>query len=83
MQRLRGVDGVPLTSTHLRCLPATAGAAALGLDGQVGDLSVGMRLDALWLRPPGGQPAGLRAAPRGTVRRRRWRGRSRWASAAM
>jgi cytosine/adenosine deaminase-related metal-dependent hydrolase len=66
MQRLRGVDGVPLTSTHLRCLPATAGAAALGLDGQVGDLSVGMRLDALWLRPPAGSPLdfGLRHAER-------------------
>ena len=64
MQRLRGADGVPLTSTHLLYLATTAGAAALGLEGQVGDLSPGKRFDALWLRPPPGSPldVGLRYA---------------------
>jgi guanine deaminase len=64
MQRLRGTDGVPLTSTHLLYLATTAGAAALGLEGRVGDLSAGKRFDALWLRPPPGSPldVGLRYA---------------------
>ncbi|HET6867041.1 MAG TPA: guanine deaminase [Solirubrobacteraceae bacterium] len=64
MQRLRGVDGVPLTSTHLLYLATTAGAAALGVEGQIGDLSAGKRFDALWLRPPPGSPldVGLRYA---------------------
>ena len=64
MQRLRGADGAPLTSTHLLYLATTAGAAALGLEGQVGDLSAGKQFDALWLRPPAGSPLdiGLRHA---------------------
>ena len=64
MQQLRGADGVPLTSTHLLYLATTAGAAALGLEGHVGDLSAGKRFDALWLRPPPGSPldVGLRYA---------------------
>ena len=64
MQRLRGADGVPLTSTHLLYLATTAGAAALGLEGLLGDLSAGKRFDALWLRPPPGSPldVGLRYA---------------------
>src|SRR5581483_8482953 len=64
MQRLRGADGVALTSTHLLYLATTAGAAALGLEGEVGDLSAGKRFDALWLRPPTGGPldVGLRCA---------------------
>jgi guanine deaminase len=64
MQRLRGADGVPLTSTHLLFLATTAGAAALGLEGLLGDLSVGKRFDALWLRPPPGSPldVGMRCA---------------------
>jgi guanine deaminase len=64
MQRLRGADGVPLTSTHLLYLATTAGAAALGLEGLLGDLSAGKRFDALWLRPPPGSPldVGLRSA---------------------
>jgi guanine deaminase len=64
MQRLRGADGVPLTSTHLLYLATAAGAAALGLEGLLGDLSAGKRFDALWLRPPPGSPLdiGLRCA---------------------
>ncbi len=64
MQQLRGADGVPLTSTHLLYLATTAGAAALGLEGLLGDLSAGKRFDALWLRPPPGSPLdiGLRCA---------------------
>ncbi len=64
MQRLRGADGVPLTATHLLYLATTAGAAALGLAGEVGDLSAGKRFDALWLRPPASSPldVGLRHA---------------------
>ncbi|MGH2891991.1 MAG: amidohydrolase family protein, partial [Solirubrobacteraceae bacterium] len=64
MQQLRGADGVALTATHLLYLATTAGAAALGLDGQVGDLGVGKRFDALWLRPPPASPldVGLRHA---------------------
>jgi guanine deaminase len=64
MQQLRGADGVPLTATHLLYLATTAGAAALGLDGQIGDLGVGKRFDALWLRPPPASPldVGLRHA---------------------
>jgi guanine deaminase len=64
MQQLRGADGVPLTSTHMLYLATTAGAAALGLEGQIGDLSVGKRFDAVWLRPLPGSPldVGLRYA---------------------
>ncbi len=51
LQQLRGPDGVPLTPAHLLHLATAAGAAALGLAEQVGDLSVGKRFDALWLRP--------------------------------
>lgn len=56
MQQLRGPDGVPLTAAHLLHLATAAGAAALGLDDQIGDLGVGKRFDALWLRPPPGSP---------------------------
>jgi guanine deaminase len=64
IQQQRGLDGVALTATHLLYLATTAGAAALGLDTLVGDLGVGKRFDALWLRPPVGTPleVGLRYA---------------------
>ena len=64
IQQLRGADGVPLTGAHLLYLATTAGATALGLGGQVGDLSVGKRFDALWLRPAADSPldVGLRHA---------------------
>jgi guanine deaminase len=64
IQRLRGPDGVPLTSAHLLYLATAAGASALGLADQVGDLSVGKRFDAVWVRPDAGTPldVGLRHA---------------------
>jgi guanine deaminase len=51
MQQLLGDRGLPLTSAHLLHLATAAGAAALGLSGQVGTFSVGHEFDALWLRP--------------------------------
>jgi guanine deaminase len=56
LQQLRGPDGVPLTSAHLLYLATAAGADALGLRDQVGDLEVGRRFDAVWLDPPPGTP---------------------------
>ena len=53
-QQQRGADGVPLNPAHLLHLATAAGAAALGMRDQLGDLSVGMRFDAIWVRPPGG-----------------------------
>lgn len=63
-QRLLGDAGLALTSTHLLWLCTRAGADALGLGAQVGDLSVGKQFDAIWLRPAAGAPlaAGLRRA---------------------
>lgn len=54
IQQLSGGDGVPLTAAHLLYLATRAGADALGLGGQVGDLSEGKQFDAVWLRPPAG-----------------------------
>ena len=54
MQRLLHDDGHPLTPAHLLYLATRAGALALGLGDQVGDLSVGKRFDAVCLRPPVG-----------------------------
>ena len=54
MQQLLGERGYGLESRHLLHLATTAGAAALGLSDQVGDLGVGKRFDAQWLRPPPG-----------------------------
>ncbi len=51
MQQLLGDAGLPLTSAHLLYLATAAGAAALGLTGQVGEFSVGCQFDAVWLRP--------------------------------
>jgi guanine deaminase len=64
LQRLRGPEGVPMTSAHLLYLATAAGADALGLGDQVGDLEVGKRFDAVWLDPPPGTPLaiGLRHA---------------------
>ena len=51
-------------SAHLLPLATSAGADALGLRDQVGDLDVGKRFDAVWLSPPPGTPLaiGLRHA---------------------
>jgi guanine deaminase len=64
LQRLRGPEGVPMTSAHLLHLATSAGADALGLRDQVGDLDVGKRFDAVWLDPTPGTPLaiGLRHA---------------------
>ena len=64
MQRLRGPEGVPLTSAHLLYLATAAGAGALGLDDEIGDLGAGKRFDAIWLDPRAGSPLeiGLRHA---------------------
>jgi len=55
-QRLLGERGLPLTSTHLLWLCTAAGADALGLADDVGDLSVGKQFDAVWLLPEAGDP---------------------------
>ena len=54
MQALLGADGLPLTSAHMLYLATGAGAAALGLHDQVGDLSVGRQFDAVWVGPQPG-----------------------------
>ena len=53
-QQLLGGDGVPLTASHLLHLATSAGAEAVGLGGEVGDLGVGKRFDAVWLRGQAG-----------------------------
>jgi guanine deaminase len=51
LQQLLGADGQRLTPAHLLHLATSAGADVLGLADQVGDLGVGKRFDAVWLRP--------------------------------
>ena len=55
-QRLLGPDGVPLTSAHLLHLATMAGAEALGLADEIGDLSVGKQFDAVWVKPLADDP---------------------------
>lgn len=64
MQSLLGAAGLPLTATHLLHLATRAGALALGLGDEVGDLSVGKQFDAVWVSPVDGDPleVGLRHA---------------------
>jgi guanine deaminase len=50
VQHLLGDQGLPLQPAHLLHLATAAGAEALGLP-EVGDLGVGKRFDAIWLRP--------------------------------
>ena len=61
-QALLGPDGLPLTSSHLLHLATRAGALALGLADEVGDLGVGRSFDAVWVRPLADDPldVGLR-----------------------
>jgi guanine deaminase len=54
VQSLLGSDGLALTPAHLLYLATRAGAEALGLGEQVGDLSVGRQFDAVWIRPEAG-----------------------------
>jgi guanine deaminase len=65
LQRLRGADGHALTGAHLLYLATAAGAAALGLRDDVGDLSPGKRFDAVLVRPPDGAPLGRMLAAAG------------------
>jgi guanine deaminase len=59
IQQLLGAEGLSLTPTHLLYLCTRAGAQALGLDDQVGDLRVGKEFDAIWLRPTDGSTLGV------------------------
>jgi guanine deaminase len=54
LQQLLGDRGYPLAPVHLLHLATSAGARTLGLSAEVGDLSVGKRFDAQWLRPAAG-----------------------------
>ncbi|SMX78545.1 MULTISPECIES: guanine deaminase [unclassified Brevibacterium] len=56
MQQLDPSGGLPLTSAHLLHLATAAGAQALELSDEVGDLSVGKRFDAAYIAPAEGQP---------------------------
>ena len=51
VQQLLGAAGVRLEAAHLLHLTTAAGAAALGLADEVGDLGIGKRFDVAWLRP--------------------------------
>lgn len=59
IQSLLGTQGVPLTPAHLLHLITTAGADALGLRDQVGDLSVGKQFDAVFVAPEQNSPLGV------------------------
>ncbi|MDN5739218.1 MAG: guanine deaminase, partial [Brevibacterium aurantiacum] len=56
MQQLDPSGGLPLSSAHLLHLATAAGAEALELSDQVGDLSEGKRFDAAYIQPTAGQP---------------------------
>ncbi len=63
-QALLGDDGYALAPAHLLHLATSAGATALGLREEVGDLGVGQRFDAVLVRPRAGTTldVGLRHA---------------------
>ena len=71
MQALLGADGLPLTPAHMLYLATRAGAEALGLADEVGDLSVGRQFDAVWVAPDSRHHPG-----QGARARRRRRGRA-------
>ncbi len=77
MQQLLGPGGLPLASPDLLHLATRAGALALGLGDEVGDLSVGRQFDAVWVRPLRRRPARRRACA--TPPRRRGRARQDFA----
>ena len=62
VQQLLGADGLPLRPVHLLHLTTRAGAEALGLDEQVGDLGVGRDFDAIWVRPRAGSTLAVNLA---------------------
>jgi len=59
IQSLLGAQGVSLTPAHLLHLATTAGADALGMRDQVGELSVGKRFDAVFVAPEADSPLGV------------------------
>ena len=59
IQSLLGAQGVSLTPAHLLHLATTAGADALGLRDQVGELSAGKRFDAVFVAPAADSPLGV------------------------
>lgn len=59
IQSLLGAHGVPLTPAHLLHLITAAGADALGLRDEVGDLSVGKQFDAVFVAPAPDSPLGV------------------------
>ncbi|HYZ52274.1 MAG TPA: guanine deaminase [Streptosporangiaceae bacterium] len=62
LQQMLGPGGLSLTPVHLLYLATRAGARALGLDGRVGDFSVGKEFDAVWLRPAEGSTLAVNLA---------------------
>ena len=64
VQHLLGGEGVALCAADLLYLATAAGAEALGLTAEVGDLGVGKQFDAVWVRPETGSTldVGLRHA---------------------
>ncbi len=64
MQQLLGEQGLRLAAPDLLHLATRAGALALGLGDEVGDLEVDKQFDAIWVRPLPGDPldVGLRHA---------------------
>ncbi|MBB2892277.1 guanine deaminase [Flexivirga oryzae] len=59
IQSLLGAQGMSLTPAHLLHLATTAGADALGLREQVGELSVGKQFDAVFVAPEADSPLGV------------------------
>ncbi len=58
LQRLAS-DGVILTSAQLLYLATRAGAEALGIEAETGDLLPGKSADYVYLRPVGGSPLAM------------------------
>jgi guanine deaminase len=54
VQMLLGPAGAPLGPAELLWLATAAGAVALGLSDEIGDLSVGKSADFVLVRPPAG-----------------------------
>lgn len=66
VQQCLGEQRTPLSAAHLLHLATAAGADALDLP-EVGDLSVGKRFDAVWLRPRAGSTLDVAASNAGDV----------------
>lgn len=61
MQRVAN-DGMVLTSAQMMYLATLAGAEALGVDSETGDLTPGKSADYVCIRPPAGSPLAMVAA---------------------